>query len=397
MRSAILATAVAIALAASADVASAEAPRNSSRHSTRAPKPPPDSCVALRKPFQRVKDAARTQVIVGGILGAAGGFLAAKQQHATNDQTTRMILGGMTLGAMAGYFNARRQQGETAAQLQASVADDFEPRVAMYSKIAENLADLGNCRRGQVFAIQQDYEAHAATVDESRTRLAWVQRWIEEDDVLVSAVAKTQSQRVASYAQAYGLASGMSEAQVTVPSQAISNLGEAQINRYEGSVAVDAASEANGSRAANAGQNGVFRYAKPAGGARLRSTADTAGAQIAMIPQGAAVEVANTGSGPLGWSEVRWNGKTGFVRNDLLSDKPPSINSPKVAPPSAPPKRSGPRTVLVRPSAKPAPVTPVEHAQAAAAAQRTVERTRQADRTATASALAEAQALLGRV
>lgn len=363
------------------------------RRLPKAPKAPPDSCAALREPFKKVKNAATTQAVIGAGLGALTGLLAAKVSNANKEETTKMVLVGAGLGAMAGYFNARRQQGETAAQLQASVASDFAPRMAIYSKVAENLADLGNCRRAQVFAIQQDYETQAATLEESRTRLDQVQQWISQDDQLVSEVAKTQSQRVANYAQAYGLASGMSEDQVAAPEQAISSLGEAQIGRYEDTVQVDSVD----ARGASAGLRAMrLRYAKPAGGARMRAAANATSAQVTIIPRNGAVEIVKAGEGALAWSEVRWNGQAGFVRNDLLASEP-STGPVKPPPPAPPVKRTKPTTVSIRPSTRPASVAPIEQVRVAVATQRTMEHTRLTDKAATGAALAEANALLGRV
>jgi outer membrane lipoprotein SlyB len=345
-----------------------------------------DTCQALRKPFDRARTYVRDQAVAGAVTGA---LLGALTGAITGDGKGKNIARGAVAGAVTGgvlaYVAAKKQSARDASELQSLIDNDFAAEMGVYSVMAGNLAALGDCRRGQLHALREDLEAGRVDKAQGRVRLDALERAIAQDDVVISAAAQVQSRRVIYYAQAQGVAEGLQETQLSSEAEVVRYLGgDAEVDRYRAQVTLvggddetDAARPGAMAPIADSAESAAATrtaYAK-ASGARVRTQPSTSAAEVTFLAPGTAVQVVGPAKADAAWSEVRHDGKTGFIRSDLLGASRPA----KAA-------AAAPRQAAVANAGTPAPARParpkgprlIKVSMPMVAATRPKDRTRQA-------------------
>lgn len=357
-----------------------------------------DSCQPLRKPFDKARNYVRDQAVQGAVAGAAVGLLAGVLAGGDRRDIAKTTVAGAFTGSVVAYIAARRQNATTVGELQSLIDNDFAPEMGLYSAMAVNLAALGDCRRGQLHALREDLEAGRVDKAAGAARLAEIKQAIDGDDAVISAAAQVQTRRVIYYAQAQGLAEGLKEAQVNDEAKVVSYLGgDAEVDRYRAQVTVLAEEDEPPAPVRAAPTVTTTAYAK-ASGARIRAQPTTQSAEVTFLKPGAVVQVVGRATADPAWSEVRHDGKTGFIRSDLLTASrqvaaPSAVPPTVVAKPAPPRKPKGPKLIRVSAPTVVA-AAPKDRARQALAAHRSFTDVRKADKTAILQAYADIERLI---
>lgn len=383
-----------------------------------------DACIGQRSPFSRIKNYQRDTIFKGVGIGVATGAAVGVANYANDpyrydkngnvvrdangNPVKRSILGdiavgviaGAAAGAVAGYIVSLKKTHQNQAELQAALASRFDPAIDQFSTLPQSLADLGNCRRQQIFAVQVAFERKEIDADTARRRLDTIEKWIREDDKIISSAAKQQSAAVSDYAQStlLGESPDPEKAQIS-DAQAVATFEPA--SAVYAPAVVESYVDAAGTQIPGPPPEvpTVVRYVV-AKGANLRAEPSTAGAVVTLLPIGEQVDV-RPSSTP-GWSEVFSAAGSGFMSDKVLGERlPPKAkplpDKPRVKPvPVAKPKPANTATKLaVRPPTR-TPRATRERVNAAVGGKMGLTQLRSQNDAATSAQLAAARrALLG--
>jgi hypothetical protein len=367
-----------------------------------------DDCAVHRKPFAKIKNYRTNQMLKGALKGALAGLVTGLAVNALTpdeyyyDKQGRLVkksksvlpwvLAGAVGGGVAGYVASRSKAAANREELQALIAADYSKDVQTFSPLAQQLADLGNCRRTQILRVQVQHESGQINAAEGKKRLTLIQKWLAQDDKLISAAAKKQTESVSTYARAVAIADSDDPEKVGTEQEVVTRI-ESQSAEYAPLIHATyvtgfdpaGASAAPPPLPAVAPPSVYFVTAKS--GARLRTAPSATSAILAVLPHAAAVPAKLSADGQ--WYEATWDGKRGYVHRDLLSATGPAVRS---AGPAAPPVQAGPppgRSVkmlrIQRTAAKPR--TPRDQVRIAVSDGASVRQVRAADKAATSSAL----------
>ena len=302
-----------------------------------------DQCAEYRKPFTRIKnyktDQAVKGALIGGLLGLGVG-VAANSGKQNKGSVLPYVLAGAASGGVIGYVSAKAEQARDREEVQRAIAADFNGEVDNYDPLAQKIADLGNCRRSQIYAVQSDFESQAITAQEALSRATLLESWVVKDDEAISGAANVQSERIAYYVRAQRLAEG---ARPEETESYDTNSGHYQDATLQPAVYVTQTEDGSTPPPEPPPPLPTSTvYAKERSGVNLRDQAATSGGKIGTIPYRTAVQVRQ--SPTQGWYEVEWDGQKGYALATLFDGTPPPA-----APPAPPPqKKKGVRKVVVQ-------------------------------------------------
>ena len=320
-----------------------------------------DTCKDIRKPFRKIRNKKWESALTGGLLGAiAGGIVGAMtsrtetvrdsrgrvvRQRRSNNVLEGILIGG-AIGAGAGYLSSVEGARNDRAAMQKALTEHHENRT-QYSRLAQQLADLGNCRNEQLYQIALDVESGAISTKEANKRLEKVDRWIEEDDEAISEAAGKDSESVLAYAQTVAVIEGETAEEVEAQGGDVLDRYSGDAEDMKGTVLVSYGEEelsledveaapVEGAGPVVAG-GPVLDDAPPQiepepqlaeafissrSGARLRDAPSTNSNIVMTIAYRASVQVGE--SDVQGWSYVEHAGNTGYTASRLISDSRPA-------------------------------------------------------------------------
>jgi hypothetical protein len=296
-----------------------------------APRLDKDTCAPLRKPFSDLRNHAVTSAVVGAAIGLGAGFLLGKLTGQRGNNLAATALSGAVAGAAFSWVKAKQEQGMQEAELQQALSQEMGPEMSNYSRLAGQLAELGNCRRAQLYEVRTEAVTHAITREEAMVRANRIMTWVSQDDAVVSQAAKVQSDRVGYYAQAYGATEGMTETQVGDGTAVLRTVSDRRGNAYEPRIEVSSSntsgSEPDDSSAARPVSDGSLTwYARAPRGAAIH---DSPGSRDTMgtAPFGSPISVAGVAPQDPAWFKVSWHGQDAYVRGDQMAAQPPAASA----------------------------------------------------------------------
>jgi uncharacterized protein YcfJ len=288
-----------------------------------------DNCAALRKPFRDVRDHAVNSALTGALLGGLAGLFIGGVTGQSGNKLVGTALTGAAAGGALGWIQAKREQGMQEAELQAALNQEMSPEVTTYSRLAGQLADLGNCRRTQLYQVKVDFLADQFNHEEAVARADRIMSWVRDDDALVAQAARVQSERVGYFAQAYGYAEGRSQSEVGDGTGVLTRLNDRRNDPYAPKVELVGLEENEPARAqlshqppSDDGSGGVTWYAKMAAGARVHSSPASV-ETIGLVRFGGSISIAGVAPANPNWIKVNWHGEDGYIRADQMSAQPP--------------------------------------------------------------------------
>jgi hypothetical protein len=327
------------------------------------PKKLVDTCLASRKPFTQIKNYQLNKIIGGTVKGALGGaalgFLTDMvAPEYERDQQGNVLVDsngkprkkstvlqkaviGAAAGGLIGWFSSLKQTARNQEELQAAVNSNFRQDVDQFSPLGQSLADLGNCRRAQIFAVQQSFERGEIDAKTAAKQLDQLDEWIAKDDEIISKAAKMQSNTVGAYARATAMADGQDPGTVDKNENQVLSTMEAQSTAYKPTITESYVTGDGGEiNTPPPPPQTQTRYVRAlqSKGVSLRAEALPNAAAVVFLPNG--TEVETEPSNTEGWLSVTAGEAKGYMKESLLADEPPATR--KQAP--------------VKPKAKPAPV-----------------------------------------
>lgn len=369
-----------------------------------------DNCKPIRKPIESIKNYQLNRIIGGAVVGGIVGGLTAVLSSQANPEYERdangniiydqngkpkkkgpNILGGVLAGAAAGgligWYSSLAQTKQNQEELRQAVNDQFSQDVGQFSPLAQSIADLGNCRRQQIFAVQLGYEKGELSKKEATKRLNTIEKWIKEDDKKISSASKQQTDTIKAYSQAHYMADGRDPAAVKQMDEAPMVELEGQSGEFQAQIVESYMTEDQAEIVQEAPKQ--YRYVSARNNANIRSAADPKAALVGSLARGTRVEIAP--STVQGWLQVTAeNGMSGFMSEALLAESMPGVAPPPPPKPAAkPPGKSIKKLKAQPPSARTA--TSRDKVRQAAADRASVRNMIQADRAATADALSVAR------
>lgn len=381
-----------------------------------------DACAVQRKPFERIKNYQLKKILGGVAGGALLGMLGAVVKSQLNPEyeidkngnkkkkgpdLVGGAIAGAAVGGLVGWFTSLKQASRNQEELQSAVNANFREDVDQFSPLGQNLADLGNCRRTQIFSVQQAYERKEIDAKTAGKQLDQIDKWIAEDDKTISKAAKIQTNTVGAYARATAMADGGDPATIDKSGdQMVYTLG-AQGAAYEPTISESYiyADQADRSPALPPPPPPIpeTRYVKAqqSKGVSLRESADPNAKATMFLENG--TEVETLPSTIEGWLSVTAKGQTGFIKDSLLATEPPARGKkgsatakPKAKPAQVvakPPPGKAIVKLAYAPSRK-QPVKPRDKATAVVANLSAFQRFRAQDTQNTSSAMSAARRAL---
>ena len=348
-----------------------------------------DQCGELRKPFSRIKNYRANQALKGAGLGALAGLatgVLVNSGKSNKSSVLPYVFAGAAAGGVIGYVSSKAQQASDRDEVQRAIASDFTGEVDNYDPLAQNIADLGNCRREQIYSVQRDYQTQVIDQAEARKRLALLETWVKKDDQEISGAADKQTERIAYYAQAQRLAEGAK------PEDTQS--ADANYSYYDDAALRPAVSVTQSEDGAAPPPPPVTTpavatlFVSNKSGANLRDQPAPNGRKVATIPYRASAEV--RASSVQGWYEVRWNGQTGYASSSLFNGSlPPAVTTASTTTSTG----KGVRRVAVRKAATDKS-TPRRQVASAVASRNAVQQTRTRSTAETSAQLADLRSAL---
>jgi hypothetical protein len=378
-----------------------------------------DTCAIHRKPFQAIRDYQIQRIIGGVVVGALAGLVRhAIAPEYERDRNGRVItdangnpkkkglnagdiLVPAIAGGLIGWFTSLKQTARNQEELQAAVANGMRQDIDQFSPLAQKLADLGNCRRQQIFDTQLAFERGELDAKTAGKRLDDIEKWVAKDDQIISSAAKQQTKTVTAYARATAMADGQDPQQVEAMQPQILATMEAQSASYETKV-VESYVDDTGRETVIAPppRPSETRYVSAGKGANLRAEASPNAKVIKLLPHATPVEAEP--ATVQGWRKVRTDDAEGFMSEAVLTSEPPAVRGkqqpkaakPKAAPaPPAPPKKAVRKIQIAPPARKPA--KPRDRANMAVADRTSFQQTDAANRKAFELQMNAARASIG--
>lgn len=292
-----------------------------------------DSCAPLRKPFTAIRDYRRNRMLTGVVGGALAGLAAAALVDAINGKKKGVnygaaAAGGAVAGGLVGWITAKKQAGLKRDELRSAIDSELNQDVAQFSTLPDQIAALGNCRREQMYQLEQDVTAGLYPKEEAAKRLAKIDGWVAEDDRIIAKAANQQSKTITTFAQATAMAEDIDPQTAQQGDYAVSRYrdgtGESALGlRTE---LVNAAAEASPATRAEPVSRAAPMFVANTGGGNLRAEPVADARIVAALPRGTSVLAEPTGA--TGWMSVSANGQTGYMRDSLLST---TLSAPKTS------------------------------------------------------------------
>lgn len=365
-----------------------------------------DNCKALRKPFAAIKNYRTNQTIKGGFLGALAGLAAGAIDMATQKQEydsegrpipkrnniLPWMIGGALAGGAVGYFQSRAKRARDRDELRAIIASDATKDNAAFSPLTQQLLDLGNCRRQQIFDNELAFSTSKLESPEALKRLTLIERWVSEDDALVSAAAKKQTQTVTTYAKAIALADSENPSDVADDATVLQQT-EAQSTEYQSDIVTEYVTAPDGAAApppvapiVAAEPLRQFRVTSPKG-ARLRAAPAETAEILDVVPRNTQISGGKSGSDD--WVKVKWDGKDGYIHRSLLALANEVVPDRMAKRPEPPKPPKGPHvTRLSAAKSNAQPRTAKDQVRAVVGTSASFSKFNSANKNATASSLA---------
>ncbi|WP_084717646.1 SH3 domain-containing protein [Sphingomonas sanxanigenens] len=301
-----------------------------------------DQCAEYRKPFTRIKNYKTNQALkgalIGGILGLGVG-LAANSGRQNKGSVLPYVLAGAATGGVVAYVAAKAEQAKDREEVQRAIATDYAGTVDNYDPLAQKIADLGNCRRTQIYSVQSDFESQAIDSKVALERLKLLETWVVKDDEAISGAANQQTSQVADYVRAQRLAEGAKPEETENYDTNSTYYQDATLQP-----AIYVSQSADGSEPAPPPPPAPLPTTTvyPRSAVNLRAEASQTGAKLDTIPARKPVQVRQ--SPTQGWYEVELNGQKGYALASLFDGSPP----PPPPPPAPAPKKKGVRKIVVQ-------------------------------------------------
>ncbi len=365
-----------------------------------------DACRINREPFTRIKnysDKTAFTVAAGAMLAGAAlaanqrgqvqyrrlpnGQLVAEQKQASFGDILAGAMAGFLIGLIAGKIAVAKKDKQQKQELINALDEDYKTNEAVFSPLAQNLADLGNCRQTQIAGVVRQYKAGEIDRKMADNNLKLIEKWIAEDDRTIDVISQKQNKRIAGYSSALASIDAENEDQYRQIGQKIDSDSISGSKSFLPAVVTQYVDPDAPNAATPPAEPKVLTtyYVKNASGARMRADANSAGRIMRVIPKGARIDAAPSGQG--NWYSVEIDGERGYVDASLIGTEKVTVTPPPIV--SKPRPGAVPIIKVTAPTR--APKTIIEKQYAAVAAQKTFDDVRVATRSSQSSALLAAR------
>ena len=122
----------------------------------------------------------------------------------------RAILGGLA-GAAAGYLKAKSEQAQSHEELREAINSDVRSDTQTVTEMGAILRSLNECRQTQVAAVKRDFDDGSVTAQKTRDALQAVRASIEGDNALLEEILGEVNERKGVYVATISAVEEMAE------------------------------------------------------------------------------------------------------------------------------------------------------------------------------------------
>ena len=174
---------------------------------------PNDPCGPIRSQLGGTQDHFSANITGGAVIGAIAGLLTSIQSGDRKKILTHTIVGGLA-GAAAGYLKGKIQQGQSREDLRQAIDSDVQRDTRKVTEMGAILGRLNECRRVQVAAIKRGFDDGHSTAEHTRGELKTVRAGIERDNTLIEEILGEVTKRKGVYVASIGQVEEQTEEQV---------------------------------------------------------------------------------------------------------------------------------------------------------------------------------------
>lgn len=251
-----------------------------------------DACRVERGVIVEAADVLGKNVAGGAIAGAVAGGLAGAMLSG-RDPIKGALIGaaaGTVLGGGLGYLEGKRKQNTNSDAVVAAIGGDAAADARNIASAATTIRALSECRKKTLDRIQADYSSGAITKQAALQKAEELRALIAADNELISKIAQQADSRRTQYVSA------------------IADERKLELNAVKD--AVQAASDAQ--RPLPIEKVGVKSRTN------IRAQPNASAQVVGIMQPGQLADVVERGT----WVSLDLNGIKGYVRGDLLINKP---------------------------------------------------------------------------
>ncbi len=259
---------------------------------------PNDSCQPIRKELVGTQDHFSSNILGGVMIGVATGVLTGLVGGRAGNRRQKVfrnaLIGGLA-GAAGGYLRAKAERAKDIEDLRQAISSDVHRDTGRVTEMGSILRRLNACRSEQIVAVERKFRDKSLTGEQAQVELKNVRASIESDNTLVSEVLGEVTKRKAVYVESISRVEKRTEGEV---------LGDAASYKPVESTQPAPTTQYFATKDSNV-------RAKPSNQAQI----------LGVLAADSQVEVVGPASTNDKWYEVRYKDQEAFVFAKLLDTK----------------------------------------------------------------------------
>ena len=138
--------------------------------------------------------------LAGAVVTIVEGVLKGRDRE---DILKRAIIGGLT-GAAAGYLKGKLEQAESREELRDAINSDVQHETHKVTEMGTILHNLNECRRNQVVTARRDFDDGSVTAQATKAVLQTVRASVQGDNMLIEEILGEVTKRKGVYVAGIG-------------------------------------------------------------------------------------------------------------------------------------------------------------------------------------------------
>ena len=260
-----------------------------------------DPCQPMRSLLIGTQDHFSRNIAGGVAIGVITGVVAGLASGDRKKAWRNALIGGVA-GAAGGYLKAKAEQARNREDLRRAINSDVQRDTRRVTEMEKILGSLKECRHGQVAAIKRGFDDGSVNAEQTRASLQIVRASVEGDNKLIEEILGGVAERKGVYVESIATVENKTKEEVLGP--------KVETEHDDSLVPEQDDSPVTSTR----------YFAQK--GSNVRAEPSTDASVLGVLPAGTPVDVV----GPAGngaWYEVRYEDGTAYVYGELLGATAP--------------------------------------------------------------------------
>ena len=146
-----------------------------------------DPCQPIRSRLVGTQDHFSANIGGGIAIGVIAGLITGLQSGDRDKVMKHAIIGGLT-GAAAGYLKGKLEQAESREDLRNAINSDVQRDTHKVTEMGSILRNLNECRQSQVASAKRDFDDGGVTAQETKAVLQTVRASVQRDNILIEEI-----------------------------------------------------------------------------------------------------------------------------------------------------------------------------------------------------------------